>query len=102
VRYRDGAVAEASEEVLDLGGPFPDDDRFGAVGGAERVNESVERGRSGGSSEKAMEVVAEGAAGTKAAAMVSRFGVAALAVEVVGDVGAGRADGVALGVGWPW
>ena len=46
----------------------------------------------------AVEVIPQGAAGTKLSAVVAGFDVAAIAVEVVGDVSAGRADGMAVGV----
>ncbi|MFC5042126.1 hypothetical protein [Ornithinimicrobium kibberense] len=49
-----------------------------------------------------MEVVAQGAAGTEMAAMVSGFDVAAFAVEVDGDRRAGGTDWRVVGSAQPW
>jgi len=100
VRDRNRAVAESPEEVLDLRGAPPDDDRLGTVRGTECIHKADERGVGGRAPEKPVKVVAQGAAHTQATAMMPGFSVAAFAVEVVGNLSARRADRMAIGVEW--
>ena len=98
VRHRDRPVAVPAEQFLDLGRPFPHDDRLGSIGGAQRIDQPDERGIGRSATEKPVEVVAKGAACAQLAAMVTSFYIATFAVEVVGDRGARRADRVPVGV----
>jgi len=84
-----GAVAEPAQQTLDLGGAFPDQDRLWSIRGAECVDKTRQCRVGWLAAEEPVEIVAEGAADADSAAVVSCFDVAALAVEVPGDLGAG-------------
>ena len=97
VRRGDGTVTEPAKQLLDLGRPLPNEDRLGPVRRAESIDKAEQCGIAWHAAEQPVEVVAECAADAEPSAMSRCFDVAALAVEVDGDLSACRADRLAIG-----
>jgi hypothetical protein len=95
------SARDGRQERLDLGGSFPGDDAFRAIGLAEDIDQAACNCRIGRIGEQqGGEVVPECAAGAGAAAVELTFLVAAGAVEVVEYTGAGGAPWSSILCGW--